>query len=227
MASPRRTRSRVIAIVSSILMVGALTGLIAAMASAPSAPIRPTAAPVRSSDPSVSLSHPFTLGHAFPFTSRVDTLNGHPTTLARGSRGTVVIAMASWCLYCGYEDKWVLPVLAHTPGVTIDVVDVSPRGGIADPGPQTPPFSGHDGSGGPLTTAGMESVMQQYVKAFGTLSAPSIHVYVAPASTRQAWQVTMFPTLAFINHAGRVAVAPPGAQTLPQAQADLQQALHS
>ena len=135
--------------------------------------------------------------------------------------------MASWCLYCGYEDKWVLPVLAKTPGVVIDVVDVSPHGGIANPGPQSPPFSGHDGTGGSLTTAGMAQTMQQYVQSFGTLNAPNVHVYVAPATTRRIWAVQQFPTLAFIGPAGRVAVLPAGAQTRHQAQADLTQTLAS
>lgn len=168
---------------------------------------------------------PFAVGSAFNFNTPVETLTGHQTTLAQGSKGTVIMAMASWCLYCGYEDKWVLPVLAKTPGVVIDIVDVSPQGGIANPGPQSPAFSGHDGQGGPLTVAGMESTMTQYKKTFGTLNAANIHVYVAPQSTQTAWNIQSFPTLAFANAQGKVVVAPGGAQTLSQAQSDLQQAL--
>lgn len=170
---------------------------------------------------------PFAVGSLAPFTTSVYTLTGHPTTLARGTQGTVVMAMASWCLFCGYDDKWVLPVLAKTPGVTVDIVDVSPQGGIADPGPQSPAFSGHDGQGVPLTVAGMETTMQQYVKTFGTLTAPNIHVYVAPQTTQSSWHIQSFPTLAFIGPSGKVVVAPNGAQTLSQAQSDLQQALQS
>ncbi len=111
------------------------------------------------------------------------------------------------------------------PGVVVDIVDVSPQGGIADPGPQSPAFSGRDGSGGPLTVAGMETTMQQYQKTFGTLNAPNIHLYVAPQSVQTAWNVQSYPTLAFLNDRGKVVVAPPGAQTLSQAQSHLQQAL--
>ena len=167
----------------------------------------------------------FAVGNTHLLSSSVTTLQGQATTLAQGSKGTVVVAMASWCLFCGYEDKWVLPQLAKTPGVAIDVVDVSPQGGIADPGPQNPPFSGHDGQGGPLTVAGMETTMQYYVTTFGTLSASNIHVYVAPQTTQSAWNIQSFPTLAFLGANGTVAVAPNGAQTLSQAQADLQQTL--
>lgn len=168
---------------------------------------------------------PFVVGRSAPWAAPVETLTGQQTTLAQGSKGTVIMAMASWCLYCGYEDKWVLPVLAKTPGVVIDIVDVSPQGGIADPGPQSPAFSGHDGQGGPLTVAGMESTMQQYKKTFGTLNASNIHLYVAPQSTQSAWNIQSFPTLAFANASGKVVVAPAGAQTISQAQSDLQQAL--
>jgi hypothetical protein len=179
-----------------------------------------------SPSPSGTTPHsPFTVGNAFAFQTSVDTLSGHPTTLARGSRATVVMAMASWCLYCGYEDKWVWPQIVKTPGVTIDVVDVSPQGGIADPGPRSPAFSGHDGSGGSLTVAGMETVMTQYKKTFGTLNAPNIHIYIAPSATQQAWNIQSFPTIAWVNAAGRIAQAAPGAMTLTGAQSVLHQVL--
>lgn len=183
-------------------------------------PSRPSASGTTSGDP-------FAVGQAAPFSATVLTLHNHPTHLARGSRGTVIMAMASWCLYCGYEDKWVLPMLAKTPGVAVDIIDVSPQGGIADPGPQSPPFSGHDGVGGPLSVPQMETTMQQYVKTFGTLSAPNIHVYVATAAVQSAWHVNSFPTLGFVNAQGRFTNAPPGALTLSQAQQTLKQALSS
>lgn len=168
---------------------------------------------------------PFAVGRTVNFHTAVMNLAGQKTTLARGSKGTVIMAMASWCLYCGYEDKWVLPVLAKTPGVTIDIVDVSPQGGIADPGPKSPAFSGHDGTGGPITTATMVSTMNQYKKTFGTLNAANIHIYVAPSATRSTWNIQSTPTLAFVGANGKTAVAPAGAQTISQAQSDLQQAM--
>lgn len=134
------------------------------------------------------------------------------------------MGMASWCLYCGYEDRWVLPALARTPGVTVDIVDVSPQGGIADPGPESPPFHGHDGHGGPLTAQGMEQTMRQYVRAYH-LTGAAIHVYVAPAATQKTWAVQSFPALAFVNWQGVVAVSSAGAQALPQARTDLAQTL--
>lgn len=168
---------------------------------------------------------PFSVGTTVNFRTPVVNLAGQLTTLARGSKGTVIMAMASWCLYCGYEDKWALPPLANTPGVDIDIVDVSPQGGIADPGPQSPAFSGHDGTGGAISLTGMASVMRQYKQAFGTLNASNIHVYAAPSATQTAWNVQSFPTLAFVGANGKVAVAPAGAQTISQAQNDLQQAM--
>ncbi len=168
---------------------------------------------------------PFAVGRTVNFGTAVINLAGQKTTLARGTKGTVIMAMASWCLYCGYEDKWVLPMLAKTPGVAIDIVDVSPQGGIANPGPKSPAFSGHDGTGGPITTKTMISIMRQYKTTFGTLNATNIHVYVAPSATQSAWNIQSFPTLAFVGANSKTVVAPAGAQTISQAQSDLQQAM--
>ncbi|CAB1129478.1 conserved protein of unknown function [Candidatus Hydrogenisulfobacillus filiaventi] len=173
-------------------------------------------APSPSGDGAIAnpVASPFAVGSTLPTGRVVDSLAGKPTALARGSRATIVMGMASWCLYCGYEDRWVLPAIAKEPGVAVDIVDLSPQGGIADPGPETPPFSGHDGEGGPLDTAGMEAVMRQYLAAYRGL--PGIHVYVAPAAIRQAWAVQGFPTLAIANTQGRVVQVVPGA-VLPAA----------
>ncbi|POB12315.1 hypothetical protein [Sulfobacillus sp. hq2] len=157
---------------------------------------------------------------AFP----VDTLHGHTTTLAHGSHGTVVLVMASWCLYCGYEDRYVIPHLVNTlPQVTFDIVDVSPEGGIADPGPLNPPFSGHDGTGGALTTQGMEQVMTRYVHQYHV--PPSVHVYVAPPATQEAWRVSDFPTWVFANKAGVMTKLIPGATAVSGSRRGVEQAI--
>jgi thiol-disulfide isomerase/thioredoxin len=185
----------------------------------------PTSVSPSSTPPSPTAAGPFTVGTTFPRQAALLTLQGRPGALVFGPRATVILAMASWCLFCAYEDKYVIPALAQTPGVAIDVVDVSPQGGIGDPGPLSPPFSGHDGSGGPLTTAGMAAVMRQYVRTFGTLGGPRIHVFVARSATQAAWNIQSFPTLAYLNAQGQVVAAPPGAQTVSQATQSLQQAL--
>ena len=170
---------------------------------------------------------PFHSARSYTFSATVDNLQGYPASLARGRRATIVMAMASWCLYCAYEDKYVIPRLAQTPGVVIDIVDVSSKGGIGDPGPQFPAFTGHDGHGSALNVAGMVQTMAQYTQKFGTLSAPNIHVYAATPATQKAWHVTTYPSMAFIRATGMVASAPPGALTLAQAQQALQDALQS
>lgn len=163
---------------------------------------------------------PFAVGRTANFHTAVINLAGQKTTLARGTKGTIIMAMASWCLFCVYEDKWALPPLAKTPGVVIDIVDVSPQGGIADPGPKSPAFSGHDGTGGPITTATMVSTMNQYKKTFGSLNASNIHIYVAPRATQSAWNIQSFAMWAFVGAHGKTVVAPAGAQTISQAQSD-------
>ena len=159
----------------------------------------------------------FTAGQAAPWSTSLDNLNGQPAHLVRGSKGTLVVEMASWCLFCGYTDKYIVPLIAKMPGVAVDVVDMSPQGGIADPGPQSPPFSGHDGQGSAITTAQMATTMQQYVSTYGTLTAA--HVFVAPSATRSAWNIQSFPTIDWINASGKVVSSTPGALTIAQAQA--------
>jgi len=183
-------------------------------ATAPAPAATPPTAPTAPGGPSPS---PWTIGQPAPWSAAVNTLTGHPTHLARGPQGTIVMAMASWCLFCGYEDKWVWPAFAKAhPQWAIDIVDVSPEGGIADPGPQNPPFHGQDGVGGPLSVAGMQSVMQHYVHTYG-LQAPNIHVYVAPLATQSAWHIASFPTIYAMNAHGIVQQTTPGAVTLAQA----------
>jgi len=136
--------------------------------------------------------------------------------LVRGPKGTLVVEMASWCLFRGYTDKYIVPLIAKMPGVTVDVVDVSPQAGIANPGPQSPAFSGHDGQGSVINTAPMATTMQQYVRTCGTLG--QAHAFVAPSAVRSAWAIQSFPTLDWINASGKVASATPGALTIAQAQ---------
>jgi hypothetical protein len=165
----------------------------------------------------VSATSAFTAGQEAPWSTVLETLKGQPAHLVRGTKGTLVVEMASWCLFCGYTDKYIVPVIAAMPGVAVDVVDVSPQGGIANPGPETPPFSGHDGQGSAINTAQMATTMQQYVRTYGTLG--QAHVFVAPSAARSAWAIQSFPTLDWINAAGRVVSATPGALTIAQAQA--------
>ena len=167
---------------------------------------------------------PFTVGEAAPLSAAVLNISGEPTHLARGSRATVIVAMASWCMYCGYLDRWVVPTLSKTKGVTVDIVDVSAQGGIADPGPATPPFSGHDEQSGPLTLAGMEADMRQYATQYD-LSGKAVHIYVALSATRAAWNIQALPTWAIADAAGKIAVVVPGSATVTQGQRYLQSAL--
>lgn len=169
--------------------------------------------------PSPSSVTPWVIGRQAPWSAALTTLSGQSTHLARGTHGTIVMAMATWCLFCGYENKWVWPSLAQAhPHWAIDLVDVSPQGGIADPGPESPPFHGQDGIGGPLTVAQMRSVMSQYVHTYG-IKAPNIHVYVAPTATQSAWQIRSFPTIYVIDAQGVVQQTTPGAVTASQATA--------
>lgn len=158
----------------------------------------------------------FKTGKASPIHSALVTVSGQRTTLALGRKVTVVLAMATWCKYCAYMDKWVLPPIAKEPGVAVDVIDLSPMGGIADPGPRRPAFNGTDGSVGTfLSQRGMETAMRLYAAKYGIASS-GIHFYVAPTSTRQQWHVTAFPTIIVLNAHRIVALQQARAMTLSQ-----------
>lgn len=127
---------------------------------------------------------------------------GRPAHLTRGPKVTVVMLMASWCLYCAYVDRYSWPAVLNTPGLHLDVVDVSSYGGIGNPGPKTPAFSGHDNVGRRIGISGMRSVMTRYIRAFH-LARPNVSVFVEPQS-QAYFHVQYFPTILFLNAKGQL-----------------------
>lgn len=136
---------------------------------------------------------------------------GKLSHLSRGSHVTVVMLMASWCLYCAYDDRYVWPTILHTKGLTLDIIDVSPYSGIGDPGPKSPAFSGHDNQGYSVGEAGMRTTMKSYVKKFD-LTEPNVHVYVDPKGITY-FNVQYFPTVLFLNQQGHLSERVNGALT--------------
>ena len=141
---------------------------------------------------------------------------GKPSYLDRGSKITVVMLMASWCLYCAYVDRYVWPSILKTPGLHLDIVDVSGLSGIGDPGPQQPAFSGHDNVGHPINVSGMRSVMSQYIHRFH-LDQSNVSVYLEPYS-QSYFHVQYFPTILLLNAKGQLVGRVNGGITPKQAQ---------
>ena len=152
----------------------------------------------------------------FPPSYRVTALtSGQQVAVVRGPRLTVIMLMASWCLYCAYEDKYVWPqVIRSIPGVEVNIVDVSRNGGIGDPGPQSPAFSGHDNVGPHISVAGMRQTMLTYQKQFD-LHAPNLHIFVDPTGLTY-WHMTTYPTFLFVNGTGHIVDRVNGALTRSQ-----------
>lgn len=155
-------------------------------------------------------------GPPFPTSFRSQSLrSGAWVPVVRGRRMTIVMLMASWCLYCAYEDKYVWPQVARSfSGVQINIIDVSAKGGIGDPGPFSPPFTGHDNVGHPISARAMRATMSRYQKQFGLTNA-RIHVFVDPSGLT-FWHVTTFPTLLFVGPHGHLIRRVDGALTAPQ-----------
>ena len=158
----------------------------------------------------------------FPRNYRVISLtSGKTVPVIRGRHLTVVMLMASWCLYCAYEDKYVWPQVARSvPGMAIDIIDVSTNGGIGNPGPKSPAFTGSDNPGAHISVTGMRQTMLIYAKQFH-LNDPNIHVFVDPTGISY-WHVTVFPTFLFLNAKGQIVKRLNTAVTISQMQSVLQ-----
>ncbi len=150
---------------------------------------------------------PWVVGNPMP-RGGVVNLAGQHVALARGKQGTVVILMATWCLYCAYLDRYDVPVLAATPGLAIDIVDTDVGGGIAASGPLSPPFGGVDHFGLPETTAQERHTLATYARRFGILH--DAHFYVALPAAQHAWAPSKFPTLVAVDPSGQVVDVHPG-----------------
>ena len=130
----------------------------------------------------------------------------------------MIATVATWCMYCGYMDKWILPRLARIRGVAVDIVVVSPAGGIANPGPFSPAYTGSAApQGNALSLSGMESNLREYLAAYA-IAGDGINAYIAPELTQAQWQVTELPTIAFVDARGRVVRVAAGGMTLGQAE---------
>lgn len=140
----------------------------------------------------------------------VVNLHGRPVALARGKSGTVVILMATWCLYCAYLDRYDVPVLARTPGLVIDIVDTDVGGGIAQAGPISPAFGGLDHVGLPETMSQEQRTMATYAHRFGLNAIRNAHLYVATPAAQHVWAPGKFPTLIAVDPAGEVVDVHPG-----------------
>ncbi len=172
----------------------------------------------------VPLHEPKRPAHGFPWKYQAYALSsGKPAHLVRGSKITVVMLMASWCMYCAYVDRYVWPAVLHTPGLQLNIVDVSTNGGIGDPGPKQPPFTGHDNKMGTIGAGGMLDVMKTYVRQF-QLTQPNVHVLVDPQGLSY-WSVQTYPTLLFLNSKGQLVKRVNRAMTIPQAKSVIQQVL--
>ena len=144
-------------------------------------------------------------------------LKGQIATLAQGTQGTVVLAMAPWCSFCAYEDRWVLPQMVSANRViAVDVVDVSYLGGIASPGPEYPPFHGLDAQGSTRTEASARAVMRQYIEHLHIVHT-GLHFYVMAPQERAQWSHQPVPQWYVLNSKGALVAHYEGALTAQQA----------
>ena len=127
-----------------------------------------------------------------------------------GSRGGIIITMASWCKYCAWEAKWQEPALikwGQTHHVDVTLVDISPRAGIGIAGPKNNPNSGRDGNGKYLGTAtagikALGSVLRRYAAVY---HEPLTHFTIDPLNhTIFAQKTQELPTIFILNSQGKI-----------------------
>jgi thiol-disulfide isomerase/thioredoxin len=145
----------------------------------------------------------------------ISVTSGKPAVLARGRQETIVMLMASWCLYCAYVDKWVWPTIWKTPGLVLDIVDSTQQSGIGNPGPKYPPFEGKDHIGPIVGIARLRKTMEKYMRKFD-LKRKNVHVYVDPTAG-EYWGIQAFPTILVVNKQGHLAKRINGVITREQA----------
>jgi hypothetical protein len=209
-------------VIPSLVAMGLLGYLVgAASHAAPRAATRPAASAATSPPTSAPAPSQWTVGANLPAGTLVN-LHDQPAHLARGTQGTVIVEMATWCLFCGYTDRYDVPQWARQPGWVVDVVDVNGDGGIANPGPISPPFHGQDHVAGPEPRAQRVQTLAAYAAQYGI--AADAHFYVATTATIAAWAPQAYPTLITLNAQGRVSSVTPGA--IPATEADAWLASH-
>lgn len=180
--------------------------------------------PTGSATTSGTLHNPKLPRSGFTWAYRAYALKtGRPAHLVRGSRITIVMLMASWCKYCAYDDRYAWPVITHTPGLAIDIVDVSNLSGIGNPGPKEPAFSGQDNAGPAVGANGMLNTMARYVQKFH-LTYSNVHVYADPGGLAY-WNIAYFPTILVLNSHGQLVERAVGGITIAQAKSLVQKAL--
>ena len=161
----------------------------------------------------------------------LDANTGGTVTLShyRG-RPVLVEFMATWCMYCAWESRWVLPQVetaAAQSGFVVLAVDASQLGGIGVSGPADNPGAGHDGSMTPLPTVGTEAAAMHELDAYAaTFGLTMPFLYDPGLQVTTAYHVTAYPTLVVIGASGHIVKTYVGPQTAATLLAELGYAAH-
>ncbi len=127
-----------------------------------------------------------------------------------GSRGGIVITMASWCKYCAWEAKWQEPALikwGQRHHINVTLVDISPRDGIGVAGPKNNPNAGQDGHAKYLgiTTADIKALTMVLRRYAAIYHEPLSHFTIDPQDhTIFAKKTQYLPTIFILNAHGKI-----------------------
>lgn len=143
--------------------------------------------------------------------------NGQKVNVPLSGKPTVVVFFATWCPYCAYDAKWVMPAFAkkvQAAGGQVIGVQASLQLGQGVAGPLGNPTAGKEGSHY-QPPAGKEqsdslAALKRYQKAFN-LPYP---LYFDPGlKYTTSMQIPDYPSFAFYNSSGKMVAGLGGTQT--------------
>ncbi|MDA8345877.1 MAG: TlpA disulfide reductase family protein [Thermaerobacter sp.] len=151
-----------------------------------------------------------------PVTVPLVATSGKQVNVVLSGKPTVVIFFATWCPYCAYDAKWVMPEFAKKvkqAGGQVIGVQASLQLGQGIPGPKGNPQGGQDGSHyqpAPTKEQSMSiAELKRYEKVFHLdyplFFDPGLHYTMSMG-------VSSYPSFAFFNSSGKFVSGLEGAQ---------------
>ena len=152
-----------------------------------------------------------------PVTVPLVATNGQKVHVQLSGKPTVVVFFATWCPYCAYDAKWVMPAFTRKvrqAGGQVIGVQSSLQLGIGVPGPFGNPYGGKDGSHFQPPPGKEQSDSLAELKRYVQVFHVTYPLYYDPGlawSTRMG--VQSFPSFAFYDASGKFVAGLGGAQS--------------
>lgn len=163
-----------------------------------------------------------------PVTVPLVATNGKQVNVEVSGKPTVVVFFATWCPFCAYDAKWVLPAFAkrvQQAGGRVIGVQASLQLGQGIPGPLGQPQLGQDGSHYQPPASKEQSMSLAELKRYKKTFHLNYPLYFDPAlHYTMSMGVSSYPSFAFLNASGKMVAGLAGAQSGSALWSDYQKA---